>query len=84
MIAMIAGSVGMEFDASGDHGDGIDTVKPLSGWWAYRKKEDALIDGQPSQETEKMAEEDLVARLAKKSLIEQARRKMWAEIKVRW
>ena len=72
----------MEFDASGDHDDEIDIVKPLSGWWVYRNKEDAPMDGQLSQETEEMAEEDLVVRLAKKLLIEQARRKMWAEIEV--
>ncbi|CZR59980.1 uncharacterized protein PAC_09875 [Phialocephala subalpina] len=34
-IKMIAGSVGMEFEASGDHKAGLDTVKPLSGWWVY-------------------------------------------------
>lgn len=28
----------MEFTASGDNGQGQDTVAPLSGWWVYEKK----------------------------------------------
>jgi hypothetical protein len=36
---MIAGSVGMEFKSSGDHGQDLDTVNPLNGFWVYLKKE---------------------------------------------
>ena len=28
----------MEFTASGDNGQGQDTLTPLSGWWLYEKK----------------------------------------------
>lgn len=38
MTTMIAGSVGMLLKASGDNGDGLDSVAPLSGWWVYLKK----------------------------------------------
>ena len=39
MIKMIAGSAGMKFESSGDHEDGLDSVRALSGWWVYEKKE---------------------------------------------
>jgi hypothetical protein len=36
-IKMYAGSVELEFEVSGDNEDGLDTVRPLSGWCAYEK-----------------------------------------------
>lgn len=35
MTALFAGSVGMDFTASGDHGEELDTAHPVVGWWAY-------------------------------------------------
>jgi len=37
VVEMFAGSVGMDLNASGDHGQQLDTVKPVLGWWVYLK-----------------------------------------------
>ena len=38
---MVAGSVGILFDAGGDNSKGLDRVQPLSGWWVYEKRDGA-------------------------------------------
>ncbi|KAH6665031.1 hypothetical protein B0J14DRAFT_681625 [Halenospora varia] len=37
MTTMIAGSVGIKFEASGAHADSYDSVTPVSGWFVYEK-----------------------------------------------
>ncbi|KAI9054261.1 hypothetical protein LZ554_001429 [Drepanopeziza brunnea f. sp. 'monogermtubi'] len=58
MTTLIAGSVGMEFEASGDHGEALDTVKSLSGWWAYMKAEDSKSCEKDQLNAETKAEGD--------------------------
>lgn len=41
MVQMTAGSVGTEFSASGDHGEALDTVEPLSGWFVHKLPEES-------------------------------------------
>jgi hypothetical protein len=56
MVQMVAGSVGLEFESSGDHSEhehGLDTVQAITGWWAYERMERLLVAAQ-SQMTSSM------------------------------
>ncbi|KAH7346191.1 hypothetical protein BKA65DRAFT_536917 [Rhexocercosporidium sp. MPI-PUGE-AT-0058] len=39
LTSMFASSVGIEFTASGDHEQQLDTARPVLGWWAYLKED---------------------------------------------
>ncbi|TVY73418.1 hypothetical protein LSUE1_G005040 [Lachnellula suecica] len=76
MVKMIAGSVGMEFTASGDHGDGLDTVIPRTGWWAYLEKEDKGKPGYISP----LAEEQRDDKDPQAEALVISRRSIWSEM----
>ena len=81
-ITMIAGSVGMEFCASGEHGRRMDTVRPMAGWWVYEKKQDEGIVVGCDTEVYKLREEDPAERIEREWTEEQERRHMWMEMEV--
>lgn len=39
MTSVFSGSVGIEFTASGDHEQQLDTARPVLGWWVYLKED---------------------------------------------
>ncbi|KAE9364239.1 hypothetical protein N431DRAFT_519504 [Stipitochalara longipes BDJ] len=80
MTTMIAGSIGIEFSASGDNEQGADTVTPLSGWLVYEKK----MDNGPVvgiERSEKLGDSP-VDRAELFQSERKARLQMWAEIEV--
>jgi hypothetical protein len=34
-VRMYGGTIGMRLESSGDCGDALDEVRPMSGWWVY-------------------------------------------------
>ncbi|EKD16673.1 uncharacterized protein L3040_001412 [Drepanopeziza brunnea f. sp. 'multigermtubi'] len=83
MTTLIAGSVGMEFEASGDHGEALDTVKSLSGWWAYMKAEDSKSCEKDQLEAETKPEGDQIGAVTDPALVLESRKRMWADMAAR-
>jgi hypothetical protein len=69
---MCAGSIGMLFKASGEHGEeGLGTISPLYGWPVYEKLEETKwgLDGTGGQKG--------VGEERKEELKEEARKSVW-------
>lgn len=72
---MVAGSVGMELSASGDHEE-FDTVFPTTGWWVYLKDENKPKPAGEAEATKQKNDDDA----QKQALIAESRRKMWSSM----
>lgn len=75
MVEMYGGTVGMNFESSGDHGAGLDNMQPLSGWWVYETK-----GGIRKKPDEEIKDEDL----PKQQLVLESRRRVWEDMEVEY
>jgi hypothetical protein len=72
-VRMYGGTVGMGFESSGDHGEGLDMVRPMSGWWAFE------VPGAKCRKPDETLEK--IHKQTQQVAIE-TRREMWAAMDV--